>query len=56
MNLPQQQAQMTARSNHPGGVNLLCCDGSTRFVVNQIDLIIWRGLASRDGGESAAAP
>jgi len=56
MNLPQQKAQMTARSNHPGGVNLLCCDGSTRFVVNQIDLIVWRGLASRDGGETEGSP
>jgi prepilin-type N-terminal cleavage/methylation domain-containing protein len=56
MNPPQQMAQMTARSNHPGGVNLLCCDGSTRFVNNQIDLILWRGLATRDGGESEGGP
>lgn len=56
MNLPQQKAQMTARSNHPGGVNLLCCDGSTRFVVNQTDLIVWRSLATRDGGEAESGP
>ncbi|HEY2837644.1 MAG TPA: DUF1559 domain-containing protein [Pirellulales bacterium] len=52
MNQPQQMAQMTARSNHPGGVNLLCCDGSTRFVASAIDLVIWRALATRNGGES----
>lgn len=56
MNPPQQMAEMTARSNHPGGVNLLCCDGSTRFVNNQIDLIVWQSLATRDGGESESGP
>src|SRR6185369_5410101 len=56
MNQPQQKAEMTARSNHPSGVNLLCCDGSTRFVNNQIDLVVWRSLATRDGGESEGGP
>ena len=56
MNLPQQKAQMTARSYHPGGVNLLCCDGSERFVANAIDAVLWRALATRDGGDIPAAP
>jgi prepilin-type N-terminal cleavage/methylation domain-containing protein/prepilin-type processing-associated H-X9-DG protein len=41
-----------ARSRHSGGVNLALCDGSVRFVVNSIDLPVWRGLATRAGNES----
>lgn len=40
-----------ARSLHVGGVHLLMCDGSTRFVSDSIDLTIWRALATRAGGE-----
>jgi len=40
-----------ARSRHPGGVNVLMCDGSVRFVGDSIGLSVWRGLGSRSGGE-----
>jgi len=40
-----------ARSLHPGGVNLLLADGSARFIRNEIDPAIWRGLSTRQGGE-----
>ncbi len=39
------------RSHHPGGVNLLLCDGSVRFVSDSIDLDVWRALGSRNQGE-----
>ena len=39
------------RSAHTGGVNLLLCDGSVRFVSNTIALANWRSLATRNGGE-----
>jgi prepilin-type N-terminal cleavage/methylation domain-containing protein/prepilin-type processing-associated H-X9-DG protein len=42
----------TARSNHPGGVNLLLCDGSVRFVRDAIAPGVWRGVATRSGGET----
>jgi prepilin-type N-terminal cleavage/methylation domain-containing protein/prepilin-type processing-associated H-X9-DG protein len=45
------KALSTARSNHPGGVNLLLCDGSVRFVRDTIALGIWRALSTRNGGE-----
>lgn len=51
MNNPQQKAYMTARSFHPGGVELLFCDGSVRFVPNSVDLAVWRALATRAEGE-----
>ncbi len=41
----------TARSWHLGGVNVLMGDGSTRFVQETIDLSVWRGLGTRNGGE-----
>ena len=40
-----------ARSLHVGGVHLLMCDGSVRFVSNNIDNSLWRQLATRAGGE-----
>jgi prepilin-type N-terminal cleavage/methylation domain-containing protein len=40
-----------ARSAHSGGVSLLACDGSVRFVSNGIQLASWRALGTRAGGE-----
>jgi prepilin-type processing-associated H-X9-DG protein len=41
----------SARSRHPGGVNLLLADGSVRFVANGVDPATWRNLSSPAGGE-----
>jgi prepilin-type N-terminal cleavage/methylation domain-containing protein/prepilin-type processing-associated H-X9-DG protein len=38
----------TARSLHPGGVNVLMADGSARFVTNEIDKRAWHDLHRRD--------
>ena len=40
-----------ARSRHPGGVNLLLCDGSVRFISETLDLQTWHALGSRNGCE-----
>jgi prepilin-type N-terminal cleavage/methylation domain-containing protein len=40
-----------ARSRHIGGVHLLLCDGSTRFVSESVSLSIWQALGSRASGE-----
>jgi len=40
-----------ARSLHEGGVNVLMCDGSVRFVGENISLTTWRALGTRSGGE-----
>jgi prepilin-type N-terminal cleavage/methylation domain-containing protein/prepilin-type processing-associated H-X9-DG protein len=43
---------MGANSGHTGGVNLLLCDGSVRFVPDSISLSTWRSVGTRNGGET----
>jgi prepilin-type N-terminal cleavage/methylation domain-containing protein/prepilin-type processing-associated H-X9-DG protein len=38
-------------SYHPGGVNLLLCDGSVRFIKETINRATWRALGTRGGQE-----
>lgn len=42
----------TASSRHKGGVNLVCVDGSTHFIADDIDILVWRALGSRNGDET----
>ena len=46
---------MSARSNHPGGVELLLGDGSVRFISEAIDLATWQALSTPAGGELAGS-
>ena len=48
-------AAITARSYHPGGVNVLLGDGSVRFIKNTIDGPTWRALGTVNGGEVISA-
>jgi prepilin-type N-terminal cleavage/methylation domain-containing protein/prepilin-type processing-associated H-X9-DG protein len=41
----------TARSRHPGAVNVWFCDGSVRVIANTVSLKTWRAIATRDSGE-----
>jgi prepilin-type N-terminal cleavage/methylation domain-containing protein len=51
MNIQQQKAATAARSAHPGGVMVLSCDGSVRFLTDGVSVAAWRALATRAGGE-----
>ena len=44
-----------ARSAHPGGVNVLFCDGHVQLIKDSVQLSIWRSLATRRGGEVISA-
>lgn len=40
--------QASSRSMHPGGVNLVFCDGRVRFVGDNVDQSIWHTMHSRN--------
>ena len=43
--------RVNASSFHSGGVNLLCLDGSVKFVKNSVSYPAWLGLGTVAGGE-----
>jgi prepilin-type processing-associated H-X9-DG protein len=46
---------VTTRSNHPGGVDVLMADGHVQFIKNSINVGVWQALGSRNGGEVISA-
>jgi hypothetical protein len=53
---PPGRIMTTANSNHPGGVQLLLCDSSVRFVSDTVDVLVWRAAGTRASGEALALP
>ncbi|WP_425613642.1 DUF1559 domain-containing protein [Anatilimnocola sp. NA78] len=62
MNLPcdvsstAAPTRFSSRSRHPGGVQGVLCDGSVRFIPQNVDLATWRAMSTAAGGESVTAP
>jgi prepilin-type N-terminal cleavage/methylation domain-containing protein len=54
-NMANMAMQVPPSSLHPGGVNVLMGDASSRFVKNSVDLQTWRNLGTRNGGEIVSA-
>ena len=52
---PHDPAIKAARSNHPGGVNALYCDGHVGYVKDTINAATWRAVSTRAGGEVISA-
>jgi prepilin-type processing-associated H-X9-DG protein len=48
---PPGRIMTTANSQHANLVNMALCDGSTQNVSSTIDLVIYRALGTRNGGE-----
>ena len=53
---PQEMAGVSTRlqsfrSNHPGGVNMMLCDGSVRNFTTSTDTVLLNAAATRNGGE-----
>lgn len=48
---PPGRISTTAMSYHTGGVHVLMCDGSARFVSENVNLPTWRAIGSRQGKE-----
>jgi prepilin-type N-terminal cleavage/methylation domain-containing protein/prepilin-type processing-associated H-X9-DG protein len=55
MDVPSEHGIISARSQHPGGVNSLFGDGSVKFIKESIALPTWRGLGTRNGAETISA-
>lgn len=62
MNKPEQNLPCTigadtyagTRSRHPGGVTVVLCDGSVRFVNDAVNLTPWRNLGWMDDGQTTS--
>jgi prepilin-type N-terminal cleavage/methylation domain-containing protein/prepilin-type processing-associated H-X9-DG protein len=52
---PHDPAIKAARSNHAGGVNVLYCDGHVQFAKDSVNVVTWRALSTRIGGEVISA-
>ena len=39
-------------SEHPGGCHFVLCDAAVKFVSENVDLVVYKATASRDGGET----
>jgi len=46
---------VTSRSRHPGGVNVVMADGHVQFVKDSINVAVWQAIGSRNGGEVVSA-
>jgi prepilin-type N-terminal cleavage/methylation domain-containing protein/prepilin-type processing-associated H-X9-DG protein len=46
----------TSRSRHTGGVNVVLCDGSVRFITDSIPIATWRNLAWIADGQIVSLP
>lgn len=46
--------QVSPNSFHTGGVHVMMGDGAVRFVSENIDLNVWRGVGTRGSGETAS--
>jgi prepilin-type N-terminal cleavage/methylation domain-containing protein/prepilin-type processing-associated H-X9-DG protein len=53
--VPFDHGIVSARSYHPGGVNVLLGDGSVKFIKDSVALPTWRALGTRAGGEAISA-
>ena len=47
---------LVSRSRHVGGVTVAFCDGSVRFVTEDVDLAAWQAASSINLGETAVLP
>jgi prepilin-type N-terminal cleavage/methylation domain-containing protein/prepilin-type processing-associated H-X9-DG protein len=50
-NTDSEEAIITARSYHPGGVNVLMGDGQVRFVGDGVDERVWQAIGTRNRQE-----
>ena len=55
-NVSSPAASVSARSLHPGGVNVLLGDVSVAFITDGIDVQVWQAMGSMDYGDIITQP
>jgi len=50
--IPFNVMRAAVRSRHPGGVNVITCDGAGRFVLDDVNEQSWLAAGSTQGGEA----
>jgi prepilin-type N-terminal cleavage/methylation domain-containing protein/prepilin-type processing-associated H-X9-DG protein len=55
MDVPSEHSIVSSRSQHPGGANVLFCDGSVKFIKSTVSVPTWWAIGSRNGGEVLSA-
>ena len=55
MDVRQQKGRFGPRSRHPGGVQVLFCDGHVTFASDSVDAAAWRAAGTRAGSELSTA-
>jgi prepilin-type N-terminal cleavage/methylation domain-containing protein/prepilin-type processing-associated H-X9-DG protein len=53
---PGEHAIISTRSSHGGICNVAFGDGHVSAIAETIDLVVWRALGTRNGGETVKAP
>jgi len=53
---PGEHAIVSARSAHPGIVNVCYGDGHVGTISDNVDLGVWRAVGTRNGGEAVSSP
>ncbi|QDU57094.1 DUF1559 domain-containing protein [Aeoliella mucimassa] len=53
--LNHKQQYVTARSKHPGGVNVSRCDGSVDFITDDVTPLAWNEMTSSGGKEGTGS-
>lgn len=48
---PPTYAAVTSRSYHSAGVNVAMADASVHLVASDVDVVVWRAMATRNGDE-----
>jgi prepilin-type N-terminal cleavage/methylation domain-containing protein len=54
MNKEEDFNDISLGSQHPGGTHVLAGDGSVKFLADTIDLYLYKGLSSINGGETGS--
>jgi len=51
LNLTEEGSNVNPTSGHPGGINVVMCDGSAKFISDKIDGTVWSKILTPAGSK-----